>query len=307
MDLIKLFEYVNGNYKVEILSDGTKIRTYNGNPIPEFPESIDIKITNFCDLESVCVYCHEKSNKNGKHADFEILRKLSNECPKGVEWAIGGGNPLSHPNLIELLELNKKNDIISNITVNQLHIKRYIDLIKLLIERKLIYGLGISYRKNYNIPNEILILNSISQNIVWHLILGEDNEYDIDKLIDFNSKNIISKLKLLFLGYKNFGKGKSYLKINNEKIESSISNLRRRWIKYSENENLLLNFDNLAIQQLELKKWIFPEHWNQIFMGNDGEFSMYIDCVKKQFSKNSSSEIHFDISNLSFKEMFHGI
>ncbi len=45
---ITKMEYQNGNYIMRILEDGTKIRL-SDNPIPEYPESIDVKITNKCD------------------------------------------------------------------------------------------------------------------------------------------------------------------------------------------------------------------------------------------------------------------
>ena len=54
--------YNNGNYNVAIYDDGTKIRD-NGNDsrifTPEFPESIDLKITNYCDKG--CKFCLKPS------------------------------------------------------------------------------------------------------------------------------------------------------------------------------------------------------------------------------------------------------
>ena len=46
-----------------------KIRkTMDDDFIPIFPESIDIKITNYC--ENNCPMCHESSNINGTHANL---------------------------------------------------------------------------------------------------------------------------------------------------------------------------------------------------------------------------------------------
>lgn len=56
-----LNQYINGNTLVTIYNDGTKIREYNKDPQPEFPESIDLKITDYCDMG--CPYCHESSTK----------------------------------------------------------------------------------------------------------------------------------------------------------------------------------------------------------------------------------------------------
>ena len=54
--------YRNGNVLVRICEDGTKYRfTPEGSvAAPEFPESIDLKITGFC--EENCPMCHENAD-----------------------------------------------------------------------------------------------------------------------------------------------------------------------------------------------------------------------------------------------------
>ena len=93
-----LYKYQNGNVLVTILKDGTKIREYEDTPFIVHPESLDVKITNKCNLN--CAYCHEMSNNDGEHADLEELKNVLSVLPSGVEIAIGGGNPLQHPDLI---------------------------------------------------------------------------------------------------------------------------------------------------------------------------------------------------------------
>lgn len=56
---IKICEYINGNHKVSLYCDGTKIKeTFNPN-VDHFtyiyPESFDLKITDYCD--GGCKYC----------------------------------------------------------------------------------------------------------------------------------------------------------------------------------------------------------------------------------------------------------
>src|SRR4030042_4645304 len=113
-----LYKYKNGNYFVEIYEDGTKIRYGDVDKfIPEFPESIDLKITNYC--ESNCPYCHENSNTTGRHANLKDFYKLVKEDYSGIEIAIGGGNILSHPDLIRFLTNLNEHNIIPNITISQ--------------------------------------------------------------------------------------------------------------------------------------------------------------------------------------------
>lgn len=45
----------NGNYEIEIYDDGTKNRIHDGNPQPEYPESLDVKFSDYCDAG--CKFC----------------------------------------------------------------------------------------------------------------------------------------------------------------------------------------------------------------------------------------------------------
>lgn len=61
--------YQNGNYDVKIYSDGTKVRTTEDDEfIAQFPENIDCKITNKCDMG--CAFCHENSVVDGLHGNI---------------------------------------------------------------------------------------------------------------------------------------------------------------------------------------------------------------------------------------------
>lgn len=99
-----LHSYPNGNYIVSIFDDGTKVRHNNLSYFaPDFPESIDLKISNQCDMG--CRMCHENSTPDGKHGDLSL--PFLSTLRAGTELAIGGGNPLVHPDLIPFLERMK--------------------------------------------------------------------------------------------------------------------------------------------------------------------------------------------------------
>lgn len=86
-----LNKYLNGNVTVTLFDNGTKIQEWDDNEgaHPDYPNSMDIKITDYCDAG--CKWCHEKSTINGKHADLEYLLEIIQDLPKGTELAIGGG------------------------------------------------------------------------------------------------------------------------------------------------------------------------------------------------------------------------
>ena len=115
--------YRNGNFTTTLFSDGTKIReTKEDEFVPDFAESMDVKITNQCDMG--CPFCHENSTINGKHGDI-LNEKFINTLHPYQEVAIGGGDVTSHPDLIPFLRKLKERKIIANITVNQIQTKTY--------------------------------------------------------------------------------------------------------------------------------------------------------------------------------------
>lgn len=285
-----LYQYNNGNTKVTILEDGTKIREYEDIPIIEHPESIDVKITNYCDLG--CKFCHENSTTKGKHANIDKLLEVINKLPSGVELAIGGGNPLSHPEIGYFLEELKSRGIIPNLTVNSRHIKQYLDLIEDFQDRKLIYGLGISV----NTPSDIEEIISIKDksNVVIHLIIGIVEPGIISKLraMGFN--------KILLLGYKKFGRG---IKFYNEYIQENINIWYRELSKYL-GKSTTMSFDNLAIEQLNIKRFFTKEGWNTFYMGDDFTFTMYIDAVNREFAPTSRSKERVSWKDIDLLEYF---
>ena len=184
--------YENGNYSVRLFSDGTKVKSTKEDAfLAEFPDSIDLKITDGCDLS--CPMCHERSSVNGAVGDLShpFLMTLH----PGTELAIGGGNPLSHEGLVPFLERMRKEGIVCNITVNGAHLKRDMAFVSSLLDRGLIFGLGVSIT---SLDDEVIEFAKRNKNTVLHLICGVFREYE----------GLFEKgLKILMLGYKRFGRG----------------------------------------------------------------------------------------------------
>lgn len=277
----QVVKYSNGNTTVTILSDGTKIREYESIPVILHPESIDVKITDYCDMG--CAYCHESSTTKGVHGDLTRLLDIIQELPAGVELAIGGGNPLAHPHLITFLQALKNRGIIANLTVNQGHLKTYQDMLVYLIKDELVKGVGISITSNnfkYLTP-----LIAITDNIVYHVIAGVNSVRQIEKLIE------LGNCKVLVLGYKIFGFGIDY---HSKEVDNEITS----WYKYLPRlvGKCTLSFDNLAIEQLNIQRLFTHDGWNKFYMGDDFCFTMYIDAVKQQYAPTSrnSNRVSFN-------------
>lgn len=269
--------YVNGNYVTHInLQDGTRIRKTESNEfVPKFAENMDVKICNRCDM--TCKMCHEGSTKNGKLGNI-MNQKFVETLHPYQELAIGGGNIFEHPDLIPFLAKLKEQKVISNITVHQNHFIKNIELIKYLIKEKLIYGIGVSLSD----PTEEFI-NQIKQfpTAVIHVINGIVKPSDFEALQNHD-------LKILILGYKKLRRGKYWY---NEDFENIT--VKKLWL-HDNLPNLLdkfkvISFDNLALEQLNVKNLLSSEEWEQFYAGDDGNFTYYIDLVEEQFAKSSTA------------------
>lgn len=275
-----LYQYRNGDYDCAIYEDGTLIKeTEVENPQFSFPVSMDVKITNQCDLADFCKFCHEQSNLAGKHGDLNKLIEVIDELPSGIEMALGGGNPLSHPKLKDFLVYCKKKGFICNLTVNQIHLKSGHDFIWGLINDGLIKGLGISYRKKFTNEFEKSFVGY--EHTVIHLINGVDDYKVVEDLME------IGFSKFLVLGYKHFGDGINHYKKFSDKIEKNIRNWYMYLPKYI--GKCLISFDNLAIEQLNIKRFFTNEGWELFYQGDDFTLSMYIDAIEQKFAPTSRS------------------
>lgn len=291
----KWVSYINGNYRVSIdLETGTKVReTLDPKAtkfIPTTIESFDCKITNSCDMG--CPMCHENSVPNGKHGDL-FAPSFLNKLHPYTEIAIGGGNPLEHPDLYKFLQLCKEKRFIPSMTVNQIHFEKNFDFIKKLVDEKLIYGLGVSLN---NVNKDFVKKLREIPNAVVHVINGLVTLPDLNKMKDFGVR------KILILGYKIFRRGENLYKKDSEDInirgnvlKKCLPNiLKEKWFE-------VVSFDNLALKQLDVKSLLSEKEWNQFYMGDDGQngeqtsASMFVDMVERKFAKNSCSKEGFDL------------
>lgn len=264
----------NGNYWKILFDDGTLIKFNKEDAlIPEYPDSMDVKITNKCDMG--CKFCHENSLPDGKHGDIMNAKFIETLLPY-TELAIGGGNPLEHPDLIPFLEKCKSLKLICNMTVNQKHFIENYDLLAKLIENNLVHGLGVSLT-NSDQEHFIELIKQFPTAVI-HVINGVHTVNTLKKLCDNN-------LKLLILGYKDFRRGENY---HNELVDAIKKNL------YDELPELVnhfdvVSFDNLALKQLNPKRLLTNEAWDQSYMGEDGQMTMFIDLVKNTYSTSSTT------------------
>lgn len=285
--------YPNGNYTVAVLSDGTKIRWCQKDQLtPEYPESVDLKICNRCNMG--CIMCHECSTPDGECADLNA--PVLDSLRPYTELAIGGGNPLEHPGLVEFLKRMKAQKLICNMTVHLTHFMENFGVLKSLTNDQLINGLGISVPGPL-MPDEIEAIKSFP-NAVVHIIAGMTRPGVISSMENMG-------LKLLILGYKEYGRGKEHFHYKSSVIGHKIDQLRA-CLPFMFGKFEAISFDNLAIEQLRVRDLVDEKTWNEQYMGDDGQFTMYIDLVKKEYAISSVSQRHA-FTNENIEQLFAAV
>ena len=284
--------YRNGNYTVTIFDDGTKIRDNDlDNLTPDFAENCDVTITTRCD--GGCPQCYMNCTPSGRHANLLDAKFIDTLHPY-TELALNG-NDMTHPQLTPFLRKLQEKRVIANLTVMQTHFERNFSYIRSLVEHGLIHGLGVSLK---NPTEKFADMVGAFPNAVIHVINGVFSENDYEILKDRG-------LKLLILGYKNLGRGEDYLNSDRAEIEKN-----QKWL-YDHlgevtNHFYVTSFDNLALEQLDVRRLLNDEAWQEFYMGDDGKYTFFIDMVNGFFAKDSMSPDHYPIMD-SIDDMFRFI
>lgn len=280
-----LYNYKNGNAEVSIYEDGSRVVEFDGDGLElDYPLNIDIRISNKCSLgynpktgRSFCDYCHESARTDGGFCDFYILKEKLEGLPKGIELAIGSNS--INEDFIDFLRWCKEQDYICNLTINQMHLKRDLNTLEALINEKLIKGIGISLRDVYALKTAPKSILQYPHSIL-HVIAGLD---DLDKVEEVLTEGTINKI--LILGYKIFGEGVNYYNSNKDTVDRELYYWKTNFIRLVK-KNVVLCFDTLAVQQLEVKRWLSDDSWRKF---NQEEHSMYINAVDGKFLESSRS------------------
>jgi organic radical activating enzyme len=228
--------------------------------------------------------------------------------PEGIEFAIGGGNPLTTPGIEKFLEIEKSRNHIINVTMNYNHIspngkyrQQTIDYLK----RGLIKGLGVSVM-DYNLENFLndKELQDVSSNIVIHIIEGINSFYNVkEKLFNCNWKHP----KVLILGKKNFGRY-GMLSEDKKAIDDKQTAIwRENILNFLKEFNGVTSFDNLALERLDVLSKLPKEVVDTQWFGEEGTHTMYLDFVKEEYGRQSTSKDRKPIGDKTFREIYKDV
>ena len=306
------YKVKNGNYYImygEVFHAKEKIRVQVDSipdMVPEYPELVDMKITNAC--EHKCPFCYMASTPKGKHADAWDVYRVINKFKTKTEFALGGGNVLLHPNFDSIVKHIYDHDHIANITI------RYDDVATINDNEGLknaikeyVSGIGISVQTadDVDVANdfiyEMLALGKhVSLHIIPEMIGAQESAEILRKMTILNGryrqeKNdnrywTVNSCKVLFLGLKQVGRA---TKLAHKMLTANDLDFLAEESRYQ------FNVDTAFINTYS--DW-FEENYGEserfFLTRHEGEFSMFIDAVKMQaFTSSYKDDGGIDIRN----------
>ena len=293
--------YKNGNYLVFLDGFTKRFRSLKYGEtelISEFPDNIDIKLTNNC--YQGCPFCHENSIPFGAHFRLERTKEILDFLPNNpIELAMGGGNLLEIPDdtlgdFINWCENTKGFLLRATLFMKDFISSRY----KRSVLFRSSIPLGVSLL-HFNDATKLKIDETLDDcwfisGIVFHIIAGVFPKEDLQAL--FSDVYIH---RILVLGYKSMGRGKDYTPTNLKDWELEL----KRCMNNS-NKSICVAFDDLAIEQLNINGAVCEKDWRLRYMGPEFSHSMYIDAVKEEFAKSSTDINRFSWNDINILDFY---
>lgn len=284
------------HYDTRVIKDSfcgrIRFATSEDEIVPEYPELIDLRITNKCD--NGCPFCFMDSDMKGEHADIRFLLYRV-VYPMGepdvtkrhrCEFSIGGGSVILYPELERLLMEIHQRGHIANVTININDCEKIMNDERLArIFRLYVDGIGVSVFK----AEDVKILSKFYQffnkdryssetgfkHIVAHIIpemIGVKTTKAIKTAVD-EDKDMWCNF--LYLGYKTNGRG---------------ANVKAKEFTKDELDELFDRaYAHIDTTFANRYWWYIKDHFStgQTITLNEGEFSMYVDGVEEKAYKSS--------------------
>lgn len=277
--------------------DGTKIHLFDtpinfDTYIASAPELVDIKLTDWCDL--ACKFCYQDSTKKGLHAPLAAIKAIIDDLSHaGVfEVALGGGEPMSHPNFGEILDYCRTKNIVPNFTTRNYkalatpEFKAYADKCG---------SIGISIATPDDVSDLMQYDDKITaQNCSLQVAMGAQSPGDFASMLTLLEETR-SFSGVILLGYKDTGRGhraKGNRWYEPDRVDGddaiamfkTFQNNRRRIHKWGPFMTLSMDTEMVRSTETFLAKHGIKA---ELYMKNEGRVSCYIDAVAMTIAPSS--------------------
>ena len=181
------------------------------------PSLVDLQVTNRCTMG--CPQCYSSSTPDAADMPFEAAAKLLHElADAGVcQIAIGGGEPLLHPDIVPILELCRDLGIVANLTTTGIGLSpRVLDAlasscgaVALSLED---VGEGYAVRRRMGFDAFEAALEKLQARglrVGFQVTLSAQNLARLPAIVDY-ARSVEGLYGVIFLAYKPVGRGDGY-------------------------------------------------------------------------------------------------
>lgn len=243
------------------------------------PELVDVKITDYCPYG--CSFCYQGSTREGAHAPLDVILRTADRLAEiGVfEVALGGGEPMMHPDFPAIIKAFRDRGITPNVTSFGVEWLKREEVMSVV---GLIGGLGVSVQTPESVRKVVQIQEALRkadggrkvQVLPQHAV----GTGDLLGIVDAIRSQSLDQ-SLLLLGFKNVGRGiegQSHPQSDDDVIQAieylteEDYGMFERPVHLSVDTAFLDQYPNV-IEHLDV-----PDHMTS---SPEGMFSMYIDLV----------------------------
>ncbi len=195
-------------------STGAKIRftwdapeqTVSSKPFA--PELVDVKITDYC--TEGCPWCYQGSSPTGRHADPDTLHRLASVLGSlhVFEVALGGGEPLAHPDFLAIAQGFRGYGIVPNFTTRRLDWLHDWHVWQPILEA--CGGFAYSVMRPSDIEDlaALVRVNQIeSERVSAQYVMGINSDWQLGSMCEAAAR---CGIRLTLLGYKATDRGADY-------------------------------------------------------------------------------------------------
>ena len=289
-DFLELIEFLSYSQYVLSKRDGDNWVLYNKNSgsefsfsfngdidkVSTFPTLVDLKITDYC--EHNCYHCYMGSSKEGLHSN-EVISYIEGLKDVGVGTvAIGGGNPLLHPNIKDIVEYASSR-MVTCITCNTVKTEKEFDTLKDVM--RFADSVAVTCNSGWEVANTIAPFKAIKN--IYHT----KSKIYLQGILEMFSENgfkdyleaakAVGIINITLLGYKPVGRAS-----NREKDDVTYD-----WIEIAKKYNIHLGID--ADIAKRYKSLIDKHGIDKKYITEEGNRSMFVDAVTQKAYKDSYS------------------
>lgn len=250
-------------------------KTIQDNPaFAPVPELADISISNHC--TKGCDFCYRSSSNNHEWMSVDdychVLDSMCHPQYGNVfQVALGGGEPLEHPDFIRIIEETVRREIVPNFTTNGLHLT---DGICNRIQGKVgAVALSVTSIEEIDVEKvKMLHYYGIETNI--HFVLSSENIEEATNIaIGQYNQSLNDVNAVIFLTYKPAGRGDAKGVLQRcEKLEKFVEAIGNKDLKRPK-----MGFDACFVPMLLSRAVVSPV---LVDCCEGGFFSVYVDHKK---------------------------